>query len=70
VSRKPSRVMSPAARARSRRRALRAEMARVAELVEREVRAGLAVLDEPTMGTERDDVVLDGRIIGDEIITD
>jgi hypothetical protein len=70
VSRKPSRVMSPAARARARRRALRAEMARVAELVEREVRAGLAVLDEPTMGTERDDVVLDGRIIGDEIITD
>jgi hypothetical protein len=67
MSRRP--IMSAAARTRARRRALRAEMARVAAFVEREVRLGLAVLDEPMPGADQG-VILEARIIGDEIITE
>jgi thymidine phosphorylase len=65
--------MTSAARARQRRRELRKEMARVAAFVEREVRAGLAVLDEPVtsmVGTKRDVVVLEGKVEGDRVIVD
>jgi hypothetical protein len=68
MSRKP--IMSAAARARARRRALRAEMARVAAELARLALAELdAELDEPAMGAEHA-VVLEGRIVGDKVIVD
>jgi hypothetical protein len=42
MSRKPSRVMTPAARARAQRKALRAEMARVAEIAKQRLREAIA----------------------------
>jgi hypothetical protein len=62
-------VMTPAARRRAQKRELKKEMARVAEFVFREVRAGLAVLDEPLPGADQG-VVIEGRIVGDAIITE
>jgi hypothetical protein len=61
-------VMTPAARARAQRRALRAEMVRVAELVERKTREAIAegLLDPVRTQIAPAGRVLEGRIIGDD----
>jgi hypothetical protein len=65
----PVRTPARERRERAYRRYLRAEMVRVAAFVEREVRLGLAVLDEPMPGAEHG-VVIEGRIEGDRVIVD
>jgi hypothetical protein len=58
-------VMSSAARRRAQKREVKKEILRLMKLA----RAGLAELDGPAMGAESD-VVLEGRIVDGEIITD
>jgi hypothetical protein len=60
-------VMTPAARARAQRRALKQQMKDVAAFVERQVREGLAVLDEPALG-DGHAVVLEGRVVEGTIV--
>jgi hypothetical protein len=62
-------VMTPAARARARRRELKREMVRLLKLAEQ----GLAEFDRlhrPPTDAKRDGVVIEGRIVGDKIITE
>jgi hypothetical protein len=56
-------------RERARRRALKREMVRDAEKVRRQLAELVAELDEPMPGAEHA-VVIEGRIIGDEIVTE
>ena len=62
----PARTLTRERRARARRRELKREMARLAAEL---ARLALAELDAPTPRADRD-VVIEARIIGDEIITD
>jgi len=61
--------VSKAARVRRQRQALRAELERVSEFVERETRLALALLDEPAMCAEPA-VALEGRVEGEAIVVD
>jgi hypothetical protein len=60
MSRKPSKVMSPLARTRAERRALRAEMKRVAEITERHLREAVEEGLLPGHVEADGTVVLDG----------